>query len=92
MQVRTWSQFRDPNGCAFSNGTSDDTSPGPICMQLHIQLRHAAMRRALVPDAFGPDRRMLVGRLAECLDASNVALRQAAALSGPVSVDDFKAN
>lgn len=50
-------------------------------------LLELALRRALVPDAFDERARIKQERLFDVLDAENAALRQAAALLGPVPAD-----
>ncbi|MBR9823720.1 MAG: hypothetical protein GYB51_22275 [Rhodobacteraceae bacterium] len=58
-----------------------------MCASLRIELLEAALRRALVPDAFDAEGRIKsAGRMIECLDAQRAALRQVALLRGPALV------
>ena len=86
--VRNLSRDPEPFGCALFEGNDDG---GSICAPLHIDLLQAALRRAVCPDAFDEQGRIKKGRLIDAIDAGNAALRQVAALRGPVSVDKFKA-
>jgi hypothetical protein len=82
----------EPFGCALFEPADDGEESGSICAPLHIELLQSALRRAVLPDAFDDNGRIKNGRIVEALDASRAALLQAAALRGPVSVEDFKAN
>lgn len=92
IRVRNFAKNPEPFGCALFEPPSDNEDAGSICAPLHIDLLQAALRRALVPDAFDDRGKIKEGRIFGVLEASNEALRQVAALRGPVSVDDFKAN
>lgn len=54
------------------------------CKPVRINLLEMALRRVLVPDAFDERLRIQPGRLMEVLEAESNALRQVAALAGPV--------
>lgn len=73
-------------GCALRHDV-DENSRGAMCHQMKIMLLEMALGRALVPDAFDERARVKRGRLFDVMDARADALRQVAALSGPVSVD-----
>lgn len=69
-----------PAGCA----RSEDVEDRQMCKTTRIDLLEMALRRALVPDAFDERARIKQGRLIDVLDAEQQAIRQVAALSGPI--------
>lgn len=69
-------------GCA----RQEEIREGGMCASMRIELLQAALRRALVPDAFHENGRIKSGRILECLAAQDAALRQVAALRGPLLV------
>jgi len=92
VRVRNLARDREPLGCALFEPPDSGDDSASMCAPLHIQLLQAALRRAIVPDAFDGRGKIKKGRLIEVLDASHAALRHAASMRGPVSVDDFKVN
>lgn len=72
-----------PKGCALA----DEAEIGRPCRDVRIDLLQTALGRALLPDAFDERARIKPGMCLPVLDATNAALRQAAALRGPVSAD-----
>lgn len=60
------------------------------CKSVRIDLLEMALRRALVPDAFDERLRVKPDRLFEVLDAEAEALRQVAALAGPIDPQTFE--
>ena len=78
-----------PNfGCALRHDLKDEAH-GTMCHQMRIMLLEMALGRALLPDAFDERARIKPGKLVDVLDARADALRQVAALGGPLS-PDFK--
>ncbi len=75
-----------PKGCALGN----EPEQGRPCKDLTIDILQTALARAVLPDAFDDRARIKPGMTLAVLDATNAALRQAAALRGPVSAS-FKA-
>lgn len=71
---------RPKQGCAKQEATEGRS----MCQSAKIMLLESALRRALVPDAFDERARIRPGRTIDVLDAEQAALRQAAALLGPV--------
>mgnify|MGYP003644451234 FL=1 len=88
VRVRNLAREPEPFGCALFEPADESEDASGICAPLHIDLLQAALRRALLPDAFDDRGKIKEGRIIEALD---VALRQVAALRGPISVEDFKA-
>lgn len=60
------------------------------CKSTRIKLLEMALRRVLVPDAFDERLRIRPGRLMDVLEAENDAIRQVAALSGPIDYRAFE--
>ena len=58
-----------------------------MCHQMRIMLLEHALRRAIIPDAYDERLRIKPGRLFDVLDAENDALRQVAALLGPMDTE-----
>lgn len=69
-----------PKGCALGE-EAEDRHP---CKQTRILYLEMALRRALVPDAFDERARIKPGRIMDVLDAEAAAIRQVAALKGPL--------
>lgn len=68
----------------FDCALGEEIEPRHPCKPVRINLLEMALRRLLVPDAFDARLRIQPGRLMEVLAAEGEALRQVAALSGPV--------
>lgn len=87
QQCGAWAvtDFHSPPqfGCIQRNEVKD--ARGAMCREMKINLLEMALGRALLPDAFDERARIKPGALLDVMDARSDALRQVAALSGPVS-------
>lgn len=78
-----WGKSFPKFGCAFG----EEAELRRPCKSVLIDLLEMALRRELVPDAFDERLRIKPGRLIEVIDAQNEALRNVAALKGPLPSD-----
>jgi hypothetical protein len=62
-----------------------------MCHEMRITLLEHALRRAIIPDAYDERLRIKPGRLFNVLAAETEALRQVAALLGPMDTE-FRPN
>lgn len=58
--------------------------PGGMCHEMRIMLLEMALSRSILPDAFDERMKIKPGRLFDVIDAQNAAMRQVAAMYGPV--------
>lgn len=73
----------------FDCARYEEATPGLPCKTTKIGLLEMALRRQLVPDAFDECARIKPGRIIDVLEAERDAMRQAAALLGPMAADAF---
>lgn len=79
-----------PEGDALHTGCArhEEVREGGMCASMRIELLQAALRRALVPEAFHENGRIKSGWILECLAAQDAALRHVAALRGPFLISE----